>query len=119
MNILSKPMGKQDQYLATYGGFLVMEIARDGHVEVANAKIDVSTLNDLKRNLLIFYTGKQRSNKKILEEQNKATENKKEGVRKSLHYIKESGYKILEIIESGNITELGILFDEHWKYKKK
>ena len=119
MDILSKPMGKQDQYLAAYGGFLVMEIARDGHVEVTNAKIDISTLNDLKRNLLVFYTGKQRSNKKILEEQDKAITNKKEDVLNSLHYIKESGYKILEIVESGNITELGKMFDEHWMYKKK
>ena len=37
----------------------------------------------------------------------------------SLHYIKESGYKILEIVESGNTTELGKMFDEHWQYKKK
>jgi len=119
MDILSKPMGKQDQYLAAYGGFLVMEIARDGHVEVTNAKLDVSTLNDLKRNLLIFYTGKQRRNKHILGEQDKATKNKKADVLNSLHYIKESGYKILEIIENGNITELGKMFDEHWIYKKK
>ena len=37
----------------------------------------------------------------------------------SLHYIKESGYKILDLIESGNITELGHMFDEHWKFKKR
>ena len=37
----------------------------------------------------------------------------------SLHHIKESGYKILEIVESGDITELGIMFDQHWEYKKK
>ena len=37
----------------------------------------------------------------------------------SLHYIKESGYKILDIVESGNISELGHMFDEHWKYKKQ
>ncbi|MBC8146555.1 MAG: galactokinase [Bacteroidetes bacterium] len=119
MNILAKPMGKQDQYLAAYGGFLVMEIARDGHVEATNAKIDVTTLNDLKRNLLVFYTGKQRINKKILREQDNATKNKNADVLNSLHYIKESGYKILEIVESGNITELGKMFDEHWMYKKK
>jgi len=119
IDILKKPMGKQDQYLATFGGFLVMEIARDGNVKVSNARVNVSILDDLKRNLLIFYTGIQRLNKEILGEQDKATKRSKKDVLESLHYIKESGYKILEIVESGNITELGMMFDEHWKYKKK
>jgi len=119
MDLLAKPMGKQDQYLAAFGGFLILEIARDGHVEVSNAKIDISILDGLKRNLLIFYTGKQRKNIRILGEQDKATKNNKEDVLNSLHYIKESGYKILEIVESGNITELGKMFDEHWMNKKK
>jgi len=119
IDILNKPMGKQDQYLAAFGGFLVMEIDRDGQVKVSNARVNVSTLDDLKKNLLIFYTGKRRQTKEILVEQNKATKRNEKQVLKSLHYIKESGYKILEIVESGNITELGIMFDEHWKYKKK
>ena len=66
IDILKKPMGKQDQYLAAYGGFVILEISRDGHVEVSNAKLSVSTIDQLKSNLLIFYTGEQRSNKKIL-----------------------------------------------------
>lgn len=119
IDILKKPMGKQDQYLAAFGGFLIMEIDKSGNVKVSNALVSVSTLDDLKRNLLIFYTGAQRENKKILGEQDKATQKNNKEVLESLHYIKESGYKILEIIESGNITELGIMFDEHWMYKKK
>jgi D-glycero-alpha-D-manno-heptose-7-phosphate kinase len=119
LNKLGKPMGKQDQYLATYGGFLVMEIARDGNVVVSNAAISESTLTDLKNNLLIFYTGEQRLNKKILGQQDKSTRINNKTVLESLHYIKESGYKILEMVESGNITDIGLMFDEHWKYKKK
>lgn len=119
IDILKKPMGKQDQYLATFGGFLILEIARDGPVEVSNAKVSRQTLDELKKNLIIFYTGKSRINKKILGAQNKATLKNEKQVLDSLHYIKESGYKILEIVESGNITELGNMLDEHWKYKKK
>ena len=37
----------------------------------------------------------------------------------SLHRIKEIGFKVLEAAESGNISDIGLLFDEHWKYKKK
>ena len=119
IDILKKPMGKQDQYLATYGGFLVMEIKKNGKVNVSNANIDISVLDDLKRNLLVFYTGKQRTNEKILKEQDNSTKHNDKEVLNSLHYIKESGYKILEIIESGNITKLGLMFDEHWERKKK
>lgn len=119
IDILKKPMGKQDQYLAAFGGLLVMEISKDGSVEVSNANVSVSILEDLKKNLLIFYTGKRRLNKTILGEQDTATRRSEKQVLDSLHYIKESGYKILEKVETGNITDLGLLFDEHWQYKKK
>jgi len=116
---LNKPMGKQDQYLATFGGFTVLEIARDGDVNVKRANINDSTIEGLNRNLLSFYTGVQRKNVRILAQQNKSTEKNEKQVLESLHYIKESGYKILDIVESGNITELGHMFDEHWKFKKR
>jgi D-glycero-alpha-D-manno-heptose-7-phosphate kinase len=116
---LKKPMGKQDQYLATFGGFSVLEIAKDGSVKVKRANINDSTIEGLNRNLLSFYTGVQRKNVGILARQSKSTEKNEKQVLESLHYIKESGYKILDIVEDGNITELGHMFDEHWKYKKR
>ena len=119
MENLKKPMGKQDQYLAAYGGFTVLEIARDGSVVIKKAKINYNVIEKLKSNLLMFFTGKQRLNKNILGEQNKSTQKNKKQVLDSLHYIKESGYKILEVVESENISELGKMFDEHWQYKKK
>ena len=119
MEELKKPMGKQDQYLAAFGGFTVLEIARDGNVVVEKAKINYNTIDNLKQNLLLFFTGKQRLNRNILASQDKSTQRREKEVLESLHYIKESGYRILEIVESGNITELGKMFDEHWQYKKK
>jgi D-glycero-alpha-D-manno-heptose-7-phosphate kinase len=116
---LKKPMGKQDQYLATFGGFTVLEIAKNGDVNVKRADVKDSTIEGLNRNLLSFYTGVQRKNVGILAQQNKSTEKNEKQVLESLHYIKDSGYKILDMVESGNITELGHMFDEHWKYKKR
>jgi len=116
---LKKPMGKQDQYLATFGGFSVLEIDKTGDVTVRRAKISDTTIEGLNRNLLSFYTGVQRKNVRILARQNQSTEKNEKQVMQSLHYIKESGYKILDLIESGNITELGHMFDEHWKFKKR
>lgn len=119
INGLGKPIGKQDQYIAAFGGLTILEIERDGNVHVRKANVDDSTIDDLNRNLLMFYTGTSRSADKILSEQSKGAKDEKKNVVESMHYIKEIGYKILEAAESGNITEIGLLFDKHWQYKKK
>jgi D-glycero-alpha-D-manno-heptose-7-phosphate kinase len=116
---LNKPIGKQDQYLATFGGFSILKIAKNGTVKVKRANINDSTIDGLNRNLLSFYTGVQRKNVGILARQTKSTEKNEKQVLDALHYIKESGYKIVDIVEGGNITELGHMFDEHWKHKKR
>ena len=119
MDMLKKPMGKQYQYLAALGGFFVLEIDKLGIVKSRNINLSEDRIKSLKKNLLIFYTGKQRLNKGILDEQDKSTKSNNAEVLNSLHYIKESGYKILEIIETGDLDELGIMFKDHWKMKKK
>lgn len=119
INGLGKPIGKQDQYIAAFGGLTVLEIEKDGSVHVREANIDDSTIDDLNRNLLMFYTGTSRNADKILSEQSQGAKDEKKNVIENMHYIKEIGYRILEAAESGNITEIGLLFDKHWKYKKK
>lgn len=115
---LGKPIGKQDQYMAAFGGLRVLEIDKDGRVKVRNARIEDSTHDDLNRNLLMFYTDTSRSANRILSEQSQGAKDEKRNVVESLHLIKEIGYKVLEAAESGNITDIGLLFDKHWKYKK-
>ena len=87
MDRLKKPMGKQDQYIATYGGFSVLEIDTIGNVKVRRAKVADTTIEGLNRNLLSFYTGVQRKNVGILARQNRSTEkNEKQVVRGSSLY---------------------------------
>jgi len=119
MDILKKPMGKQDQYLAALGGFLRLDIDKKGVVVPTKIKLEKSIMNELNRNLLIFYTGQQRKNNKILNEQDSSTKKNNEEVLNSLHYIKESGYTILDIVQSGKLDELGLMFRDHWEMKKK
>jgi D-glycero-alpha-D-manno-heptose-7-phosphate kinase len=119
MDILKKPMGKQDQYLAALGGFVRLDIDKKGVVVATKIKLEKSITNELNRNLLIFYTGQQRKNNKILNEQDSSTKKNNEEVLNSLHYIKESGYKILEIVQSGKLDELGLMLRDHWEMKKK
>jgi D-glycero-alpha-D-manno-heptose-7-phosphate kinase len=119
INRLGKPIGKQDQYMAAFGGLRVLEIDPRGAVKVRSADIKENTRDELNRNLLLFYTGTSRCADTILAEQSRGAERRKPEVIESMHVIKELGYRILEAAESGNITEIGLLFDQHWKFKKR
>ena len=119
INRLGKPIGKQDQYMAAFGGLTILNIKKQGTVHVSKVKAKDSTIDELNRNLLMFYTGTSRSADTILSEQSRGVKEEKKNVVESMNYIKEIGYKILEAIESDNVTDVGLLFDKHWQYKKK
>ena len=119
MEILGKPIGKQDQYMAAFGGLTVLKIAKDGTVDVSSSSASDATIDDLNRNMLMFYTNTSRSADKILTEQSKGARQEKKDVVDNMHAIKDIGYQVLEAVESGNITDVGLLFDKHWQHKKK
>lgn len=100
---LGKPIGKQDQYMAAFGGLTILHIHKSGKVDVRNARVSDTTIDDLNRNLLMFYTGTMRSADSILSEQSQGAKEEKKSVIENMHYIKGIGYKILEAVESGNI----------------
>lgn len=117
--VLKRPIGKQDPYLAAFGGLTVMEIEKDGKVKVRKASVSDETIDALNRNMLIFFTGVSRSADEILQEQSTGVKEEKKEVIESMHYIKELGHEILEAVESGNIDEVGHKFHAHWQHKKK
>lgn len=119
LDILKKPIGKQDQFLAAFGGLTALEISKSGKVTVSSANVSRSTVDDLEKNLLVFFTGTMRSTLDILRDQSRATEQKVKPVVNSLHAIKEIGYKIREAMETGDLTKFGRLMDDHWKLKKR
>jgi D-glycero-alpha-D-manno-heptose-7-phosphate kinase len=118
IDLLRKPVGKQDQYLAAFGGFTVMNIDRSGVVQVSEASIEPDTADELRNKLLLFYTGISRDAMVILGEQSAAVEKKESDVTKSLLRIKEIGLEIKNSIERGNLDNFGRLMDEHWQVKK-
>ena len=119
IELLKSPIGKQDQYIAAFGGLTVLDIKKDGTVHVRKANVTEAVIDDLNRNLLMFYTRTQRDANEILSEQTKGAQQEKKNVIESMHYIKEIGYKILEALETGNLSKVGVLFDQHWEYKKR
>jgi D-glycero-alpha-D-manno-heptose-7-phosphate kinase len=118
-DILKRPIGKQDPYLAAFGGLTVLDIAKDGAVKVRPARVSYDIADELNRNMLIFFTGKTRNADAILREQEQGAKEEKKNVVDSMHYIKDLGYQILEAVESGNLDEVGTKFHQHWQYKKR
>lgn len=114
-----KPVGKQDQYIAAFGGLNCFEIDKRGGVSVTPLNLDAGTIDDLENNLLIFFTGISRDSHEILDRQNKDTLSRSPAVIESLHETKEIGNKIKSALENGEVERFGGLLDDHWRNKKK
>lgn len=117
--ILKRPIGKQDPYMAAFGGLTVLDIGQDGKVKVRKANVSLEVADELNRNMLVFFTGKTRNADAILAEQSRGAKEEKKDVVESMHYIKELGREILEAVEEGNLDEVGRKFHAHWQHKKK
>jgi D-glycero-alpha-D-manno-heptose-7-phosphate kinase len=118
IDILKRPIGKHDQYMAAFGGIRVLRISTDGSVKVEEPFISQDTLDELKTNLLLFYTGEKHESTSILGEQKRLVE---EGSRETLDYyhrIKFIGLQIIDSLESGDLVRFGRLMHEHWLVKR-
>ncbi|MDQ8040188.1 MAG: hypothetical protein REH83_07275 [Rickettsiella sp.] len=115
---LAEPIGKQDQYIAAYGGLTCFEFLPDGSVNAFPLKIDKETLYSLEDNLLLFFTGYSRSASSLLKEQDDKTKDKDPAIIEYLHFIKKLGWESKKALESGNLIKFSKLMDEHWQYKK-
>ncbi len=116
---LKLPDGKQDFYLASFGNFCVLDIAKNGSVTVSNADISKGVQNEFEKRTLLFYTGVRRSSTEILREQEKHLRANKTDAMELKHAIKRIGRNILQVFESGELDKFGALLDEHWNVKKK
>ncbi len=116
---LREPIGKQDQYIAAYGGITSFRFRRDGGVEAAPLKISEETLFNLEDNLLLFFTGYARSASAILKEQDDKSRKADTPMTENLHFIKELGQKSQQALEAGDLCEFAGLMDAHWQRKKE
>jgi len=119
IEILKKPIGKQDQYMAAFGGVTMLEIALDGNVNVTRLGLDVDVVEALERNLLMFYTHDERDATAILRKQDSATKRNDNFVVSSLREIKDIGMESCAAIVDGNLRRFGELLDLHWQTKKR
>ena len=116
---LGEPVGKQDQYIAAYGGITCFTFRRDNTVTSTALALSMDTMFDLEDNLLLFFTGFSRSAGSILKDQNIRTQKSDKEMLQNLHYVKELGYRSREALEAGNCAHFGELMHEHWVHKKR
>jgi D-glycero-alpha-D-manno-heptose-7-phosphate kinase len=118
MNSLNQPSGKQDEYIATYGGIQCFDIAKNGKVSVTPLQISEYSKNELEKNLLFFDTGLTRSASNILEDQKQTAHDIPEKIE-HLRKIKNLGLRTKTELEKGNVDEFGHIMNEHWEAKKQ
>jgi D-glycero-alpha-D-manno-heptose-7-phosphate kinase len=116
---LHEPVGKQDQYIAAYGGVTCFDFHPDGSVGARPLALGMDTLFELEDNLLLFFTGFSRSAGSLWKDQKVRSEEADPEMIENLHYVKELGYRSQRLLESGQCAEFGELMHEHWEHKKR
>jgi D-glycero-alpha-D-manno-heptose-7-phosphate kinase len=119
IEILKEPIGKQDQYIAAYGGITAFTFDKDGTVHTERLPVKDEVIDALESNLLIFYSGVERSASAVLSEQAKTVKANKDDAVARMHRIKEIGYETKKLLLSGNVDYFGELMHEHWTNKRK
>jgi D-glycero-alpha-D-manno-heptose-7-phosphate kinase len=119
INRLGEPIGKQDQYIAAFGGITCFKFMPDGRVEAWPLKISEETRYNLEDNLLLFFTGYSRTAGSILEEQKTKTLTSDKSMVDNLHFVKDLGRQSQKALESGDLKEFARLMNVHWQRKKE
>ncbi len=114
IDICKKPIGKQDQYIAAYGGLNKITFYPDESVSVSRLPVFNSDLLKFGSHLLLFYTNKTRKADIILAKQKKGTENKRETLRSMRDFVPG----LEAFLVSGKFDKLGSLLHENWLLKK-
>nr|WP_267478760.1 dehydrogenase [Photorhabdus laumondii] len=110
--------GKQDQYAATFGGFNFIEFYANDRVIVNPLRMRRYIISELESSLILFFTGTSRDSAKIIDDQIKSIK-KDNGARlDAMHKVKESAYKIKELLFKADILGVAQEFRNAWESKK-
>jgi len=118
INRLGEPVGKQDQYIAAFGGVTCFRFHSDEKVEAWPMRTSTETLHSLEDNLMLFFTGFTRSASSLLRDQDDKTKQKDGEMVKNLEFVKELGARSLEALETGNLRRFAELMNVHWEHKR-
>ncbi|MDP9389012.1 MAG: galactokinase [Actinomycetota bacterium] len=119
MELLGQAVGKQDQYIASFGGLTCFEFRRDGTVDTSPLLVSDATLHDLEEHLLMFFTGYSRQATEVLSDQKRRSEEGDEAMLDNLDSIKALGLSVKKALEQGETRLFGEIMHEHWLHKRE
>jgi D-glycero-alpha-D-manno-heptose-7-phosphate kinase len=118
LDLLGEPIGKQDQYIAAFGGVNCFTFHQNGEVEVAPLRMPAEALHNLEDNLLLLFTGFSRKASDILKDQDMRSRQNDEHMVQNLHFLKQLGYESKNALEKGDLRKFAELMHIHWEHKK-
>lgn len=132
IDLIGKPIGKQDQYAATFGGIIELRIDRNGKVQVTPLPLHQETIYELEHRLMLFSTHIERDANVILGEQSRkvdsasqkqsnASEDRQQqtAALEAMHHIKAIGMEMRDALLDDKLDRIGELMHEHWLCKKQ
>jgi D-glycero-alpha-D-manno-heptose-7-phosphate kinase len=118
IGVLNEPVGKQDQYIAAFGGLTCFEFHPDERVSVSPLAVSQGTLHELEERLLLFFTGYSRSAGSVLADQRDRSEGGDSEMLENLEFTKQLGHRIRGVLEAEDPASFGRLMHEHWERKR-
>jgi len=118
IGILHKPIGKQDQYIAAYGGLQDIHFSSDGSVSVHPVICTSAARRNLARHLLLFYTGVHREAGSVLSEARRRLQASSDA-RAAVDVLVALAGRVRDALTSGRVERIGGLLDEGWRFKKQ
>ena len=115
---LGMPIGKQDQFAASFGGLNYIDFQTSG-VTVTPLLLPFDVSASLQRRLMLFFTGRSHNSADILSQQKKSSEQNRGQVIDSLHLIKREAEEFRSQLLRGNIDFLGQCLDRSWHAKRR
>ena len=118
IDVLGRAVGKQDQYIAAFGGLTCFDFQKDGSVHVSPLHISSETMHDLEEHLLMFFTRFSRNAEGVLQDQKSRSDSDDNAMLENLHVVKRLGIESRCALERGDTQGFAELMLEHWEYKK-
>ena len=119
IDLLKEPIGKQDQYIAAFGGVTGFEFLPDDRVVAHPLRLDSETLFNLEDNLLLYFTGYSRSASAILKEQDEASRRQDAAMSGNLDEVKTLGHESQQALLAGDLDRFAELLTAQWERKKQ
>lgn len=115
IDVLGKPIGMQDQYIAAYGGLRFIRFLPDGQVRLEHLWLSEQDKSRLSEHILLFYTGVERRSADVLGEQQANINDR----RAELRAIRDLAWQARSCLDARDFAGLGELLHRSWQLKKR